>query len=75
MEDELGLGVANDELEIEAIRQLCIKEVCGSGILGSILPLIVTVVSHPKRYCSEHLLISASLALTKYMITRYSMYI
>ena len=71
MEDEMGLGGgAADDIEADVIRQVCNEEICQNGMLGCVLPIIVTVLSKSKQYPSEHLQTSAALSLSKYMIVR-----
>ena len=70
----MGLaGAAAEDMEAEIIRRVCNEEVCGSGMLGALLPIIITVLSKPKQFPSEYLQTSATLALSKYMIVRYGM--
>ena len=67
----MGLaGVAADDMEAEVIRRVCTEEVCGRGMLGSILPVIITVLSKPQQYRSDQLQTSAALSLSKYMVVR-----
>ncbi len=67
----MGLaGAAADDMEAEIIRKVCSEEICQSGMLGSVLPVIIAVLSKPKQYPSEQLQTSAALSLSKYMIVR-----
>ena len=71
VEEEMGLmGAAADDMEGEVIRRVCEGEVCGSGLLASLLPLVVMVLSNPSSYPSLQLQSSAVLALSKYMLAR-----
>ena len=67
----MGLdGAAADDMEGELMRRVCEEDVCGSGLLASLLPLIVMVLSNPSSYPSVQLQSSAVLALSKYMLVR-----
>lgn len=67
----MGLtGAAADDVESELIRKVCESELCGSGLLASLLPLIVAVLSNPSSFPGEQLQCSAALALSKYMLAR-----
>lgn len=67
----MGLtGAVDDDVEAEVFRKVCDSEVCGCGLLGSLLPLVVTVVTKPGMFTSLQLQTSATLALSKYMLVR-----
>ena len=71
--DDIGLSSATDEdIEAELFKKVLHNEVCGSGLLGSLLPLLVTVVTKPGVYSSLQLQSAATLALSKYMLLRYA---
>ena len=67
----MGLdGAAADDMEGELVRKVCEEDVCGCGLLASILPLVVMVLSNPSQYPSVELQSSAVLALANYMLVR-----
>ncbi|XP_019850191.1 PREDICTED: condensin complex subunit 1-like [Amphimedon queenslandica] len=67
--DDIGLsGATEDDVESELFKKVCDTEVCGSGLLGSLLPLLVTVVTKPGVYASRELQSSATLSLSKFML-------
>lgn len=70
VDDELGLGGAEDQ-EVDLVRRVLEEEVGGGeGLLAVFEPLLVEVVSNPCRYPCEQLQNAAALALAKFMLIR-----
>jgi condensin complex subunit 1 len=63
-----GGGATDEDLEHDMILRICDEELGGSGLLGSFLPLVVSIVTKPSTYPSSQVQTSASLTLAKYML-------
>ena len=71
--EEEMLGAAED-VEAELVHRVCEQELLHpvTSLLGSFLPLIVTVCQDPQVFSCPVLQTSAALALAKFMLIRYA---
>lgn len=68
--NEMG-GATDEDIESELIRKVCSDELCSNdSLLGTMLPLLITIITTPTYQEYTSLQISAVLALSKYMLVR-----